>query len=97
MHVYVHTFMHTKTHAYIQGDEIELSLHTFAAYMDTQKDDVPLYIFDEAWAEEGRDTAALLDEYEVPSFFSEDLFKCVCFDMYVFVCVCVCACVCMYV
>jgi hypothetical protein len=58
--------------------------------MSTQQDDVPLYIFDEAWADEGRETAVLLDEYQVPPFFSEDLFKYVCVCMYVCICVCVC-------
>jgi len=48
-------------------------------YINTPKhrnDDIPLFIFDSTFANEGKKMRELLDEYTIPSWFDEDLFGC---------------------
>lgn len=58
-----------------EGDEVEVTLDVYRRYCESNTDDVPLYVFDEAWSDQDRDTKVLLDEYEPPIYFSEDLFQ----------------------
>ena len=54
------------------GKPLKVSLNVFAEYMASQEDDSPLYVFDDTFGDESR---ALLDEYTVPPYFTEDLFS----------------------
>ncbi|CAK9083680.1 Bifunctional arginine demethylase and lysyl-hydroxylase JMJD6 (Histone arginine demethylase JMJD6) (JmjC domain-containing protein 6) (Jumonji domain-containing protein 6) (Lysyl-hydroxylase JMJD6) (Peptide-lysine 5-dioxygenase JMJD6) (Phosphatidylserine receptor) (Protein PTDSR), partial [Durusdinium trenchii] len=51
---------------------LRLRLNDFAEYAATQADDDPLYLFDHLFGEYPA-TKSLLDEYQVPSVFGEDL------------------------
>lgn len=55
------------------GKSIRMKFKHFAKYMKHQTDDSPLYIFDSAF-DEKPETKPLLDDYNVPSYFPEDLF-----------------------
>lgn len=55
------------------GKSIRMKFKHFAKYMKQQTDDSPLYIFDSAF-DEKPETKPLLDDYQVPRYFPEDLF-----------------------
>ncbi|KAG0565056.1 hypothetical protein KC19_8G160000 [Ceratodon purpureus] len=52
------------------GKKIKMKLKDYAAYMACQHDEEPLYIFD---AKFGESAPEMLEEYSVPTLFSEDL------------------------
>lgn len=53
-----------------EAREADMRLADFFAYSDAQRDDAPLYVFDKRFGERA---PALLDGYEVPPYFREDL------------------------
>jgi len=53
------------------GYPIKVKLETFCRYMENQKDDSPLYIFDTSYE---RTCPQILKEYRIPEVFPEDLF-----------------------
>lgn len=55
------------------GHSIKVKLKHFFSYMHTNRDDSPLYIFDDSFDLDPV-SAKLLDHYHVPSYFKEDLF-----------------------
>ncbi|KAK6014054.1 JmjC domain protein [Ostertagia ostertagi] len=57
-----------------KGQSVFLKFKYFSEYMRENEDDSPLYIFDEYFAQ-NRCTKQILDDYEVPRFFSDDLFE----------------------
>ena len=54
------------------GYTIRMKLHYFIEYLQHNKDDSPLYIFD-ATFDEDRYAKRILDDYTVPEYFNEDL------------------------
>ncbi|CAM6089280.1 unnamed protein product [Calypogeia fissa] len=52
------------------GKAVPMKLKDFARYMDLQHDEEPLYIFDPQF---GETVPELLDDYKVPTLFSDDL------------------------
>lgn len=55
------------------GKSIKVRLKHFLRYLHSNKDDSPLYIFDSSF-DDDRIGKTLLDDYDVPKFFDEDLF-----------------------
>ncbi|GKY92405.1 hypothetical protein MPSEU_000211100 [Mayamaea pseudoterrestris] len=55
------------------GDNIRVRLSHFMDYMEHNKDDSPLYVFDSGFDEDKAAKSLLLD-YRVPSYFRHDLF-----------------------
>ena len=53
---------------------IRMKLKQFMRYLNNNIDDSPLYIFDSSF-DEDRLAKTLLDDYKVPSYFNEDLFR----------------------
>ncbi|KAM9999759.1 hypothetical protein ACTFIZ_008230 [Dictyostelium cf. discoideum] len=51
---------------------IPMTFKDYCQYMKTQTDEEPLYVFDQAFGEK---VPSLLDDYNIPKFFPEDLFK----------------------
>ncbi|KAN0009004.1 hypothetical protein ACTFIU_008894 [Dictyostelium citrinum] len=51
---------------------IQMTFRDYCDYMKTQTDEEPLYVFDQAFGEK---VPSLLDDYIIPKFFPEDLFK----------------------
>uniref|UniRef100_A0A5S6QZQ0 JmjC domain-containing protein n=1 Tax=Trichuris muris TaxID=70415 RepID=A0A5S6QZQ0_TRIMR len=56
------------------GYSVKLKLKYFVEYINFQNDDSPLYVFDSS-IERKSSKRALLDDYEVPSIFRDDLFR----------------------
>mmetsp|Transcript_16203 Transcript_16203/g.36452 ORF Transcript_16203/g.36452 Transcript_16203/m.36452 type:complete len:582 (-) Transcript_16203:605-2350(-) len=56
------------------GKSVRIKLRDFIKYMKHCKDDSPLYIFDSTFEDDEESGSALLKDYDVPSFFPEDLF-----------------------
>ena len=56
------------------GYKVKVRMKYFLKYLKTNRDDSPLYIFDGNY---DNDAVAkqLLDEYQVPSYFTDDLFR----------------------
>eukprot|EP00897_Mesotaenium_endlicherianum_P001635 jgi/Mesen1/149/ME1130687C07576 len=52
--------------------KVRMRLRDYAAYLHAQRDEEPLYIFDEKF---GELAPGLLADYEVPPHFAEDLFE----------------------
>lgn len=57
------------------GYKVRLALGHFGEYARTQKDDSPLYVFDADFGDDGKVTQPLLQDFSVPHYFNEDLFK----------------------
>ena len=55
------------------GCPVRIELRAFLAYMGSQRDDSPIYVFDSMFAGKGS-RCSILDDYSVPPFFADDLF-----------------------
>ncbi|KAK5575653.1 hypothetical protein RB653_006786 [Dictyostelium firmibasis] len=55
-----------------ENKRIPMTFRDYCHYMKTQTDEEPLYVFDQAFGEK---VPSLLDDYIIPKFFPEDLFK----------------------
>ena len=56
------------------GYAVKMKLKYFLRYMEHQRDDSPMYIFDSTFDEDKR-AKTLLSSYSVPEYFNEDLFR----------------------